>query len=218
MDVIIEDFGSTPDSAVIWLHGLGADGSDFVPAIPYLNLQPHHQVRFVFPSAPLRAVTINNGLEMPSWYDIKQMLPQRQVCHEQLQASVAAVNELIQQLIDQGIAAQRIVLVGFSQGGALAYQCVLAQPSPLGAVAAMSTYLPDPQAISAASCERAIDVLILHGEQDDVVPVEMGRAAQERLHDLGYTPQWYDFKMEHQVTQQSLAVLGRWISNYLGNK
>ncbi|MGB1237745.1 MAG: alpha/beta hydrolase [Pseudomonadales bacterium] len=215
MSTIVKDIGAEPDSAVIWLHGLGAHGSDFVPALPYLQLPEQLSVRFVFPSAPVRPVTVNSGMPMPSWYDILEMLPARKVCERELSASVTQVTNVIDDLLAQGITRDRIVLVGFSQGGALAYQCALVASLGIDAVAAMSTYIPLPEKVALVSSSDEKHVLIIHGSEDGVVPIEMGKAAHVHLQGLGYTPTWREFTMEHQVNEHSLRVLGQWISNYL---
>ncbi|MEH6445150.1 MAG: alpha/beta fold hydrolase [Oceanospirillaceae bacterium] len=217
MQTIIKDTHSSPDAAVIWLHGLGADGNDFVPAIPHLQLAQDLKVRFVFPSAPERAVTINNGMQMRSWYDIKAMLPQRVTDEQQLQESVEQMAQLVADLVDQGIAAKRIIVVGFSQGGAVAYELALTTSSNVAGVAAMSTYLP--RSLTGEQClaGRSLAILSIHGDHDNVVPCALGENGVAQLKDLGFNPQWHTFAMDHEVTTASLMLLGEWITAQLAN-
>ena len=215
METIIQDTSAAPDAAVIWLHGLGADGADFVDAVPYLNLPASLKLRFVFPSAPVRAVTINNGLQMRSWYDIKAMLPRRVTDEQQLRESVQQVSLLVEELIGQGISASRIILVGFSQGGAVAYELALTGERQILGVAAMSTYMP--RELSAAQCVAAVDlnILAIHGDRDDVVPCALGESAVTALQKFGFSVKWHTFPMAHEVTLPSLTLLGDWIAKQL---
>ncbi|MFT5705797.1 MAG: phospholipase/carboxylesterase [Oceanospirillaceae bacterium] len=217
MQLIIKDTHASPDAAVIWLHGLGADGNDFVPAIPHLQLTQDIKVRFVFPSAPERAVTINNGMQMRSWYDIKAMLPQRVTDEQQLQESVGQVAQLVADLVDQGIAAKRILVVGFSQGGAVAYELALTTNSNVAGVAAMSTYLPRSLAVEQCLADKSLAILSIHGDHDNVVPCALGESGVANLKALGFNPQWHTFAMDHEVTAASLTLLGEWITAQLAN-
>jgi phospholipase/carboxylesterase len=209
---IIKDSHDNPEAAVIWLHGLGADGADFVSVLPYLNLPQELKIRFVFPSAPVRAVTINNGMQMRSWYDIKAMLPSRVTDEVQLQESVDSVSDIIKGLVEQGISESRIVLIGFSQGGAVAYDLALSSGLKLCAVAAMSTYLPRQLTKSQCTADKALSILTIHGDRDEVVPCSMGESAVQHLLGFGYTPQWSCFPMAHEVSLESLSLLGEWIT------
>lgn len=209
---IIVDTAADFDSVVIWMHGLGAGGSDFPPAIPYLSLPESLKVRFMFPNAPVRPVTINGGFEMRSWYDILSMeAGGREINAQQLQQSVAQVQRLIDEYIEQGIAAQRIFLVGFSQGGAVAYEAGLTYPQALGGIVAMSTYLPRSLDEVAPVAPTALPILTLHGEYDDVVSIAMGEAAKQQLDTHGYAPQWHVYPMAHEVSLASLETLGQWL-------
>ncbi|MCJ8297667.1 MAG: dienelactone hydrolase family protein [Pseudomonadales bacterium] len=217
MQAIIQDTSSTPDAAVIWLHGLGADGSDFVDAVPYLNLPDSIKIRFVFPSAPVRAVTINNGLEMRSWYDIKAMLPKRVTDEQQLQESVQQVSLLVAGLVEEGISASRIILVGFSQGGAVAYELALTSGLQISGVSAMSTYMPRELTALRCTAELGLKILAIHGDRDDVVPCSLGESAVAALQQQGFTVQWHTYPMAHEVSLPSLTLLGDWIAQQLAS-
>jgi len=215
LQTIIQDTSGAPDAAVIWLHGLGADGADFVDAVPYLNLPASLKIRFVFPSAPVRAVTINNGLQMRSWYDIKAMLPRRVTDERQLQESVQQVSQLVEELIGQGIDAARIILVGFSQGGAVAYELALTGERNVSGVAAMSTYMPRELSAEDYTAVPSLNILAIHGDADDVVPCALGESAVAALQQFGFSVHWQTFPMAHEVTLPSLTLLGDWIAKQL---
>lgn len=205
---------STPASAsVIWLHGLGANGHDFAPVVPELGLPQSLALRFVFPHAPQIPVTMNGGMIMPAWYDILEMSLQRRVDLEQLLTSADRVRALVQRERERGIPAQRIVLAGFSQGGAVAYQTALTHPEPLAGLLAMSTYLandPEPDQANAG-----LPISIQHGEFDPVVPETLGQQACQALQALGYAPDYRRYPMEHQVCLQQLQDIGNWLQKVL---
>ena len=204
--------GQVPDIAIIWLHGLGADGEDFVSAISYLNLGNDISARFVFPTAPMRAVTINNGMQMRSWYDIKAMLPQRVTNHDQLQESVEIVKREADKLVEQGVDASKIIVIGFSQGGAVAYELALTSELKVLGVAAMSTYLPRDLSADRCLANSNLNVLVIHGQYDDVVPCSLGERSVESLQELGISAQWHTYPMAHEVSLESLSLLGEWIT------
>lgn len=206
------------DAVIIWMHGLGADGSDFPPTIPYLRLPEELAVRFLFPNAPEQAVTINGGMVMRSWYDILSMNIGREISETQLQASVSDISSIVTQQVESGIAPERILLVGFSQGGAVAYETGLSYSANLGGIAAMSTYLPRPIEQINNVAALSMPLLSLHGEYDDVVPLALGESAVKQLKQKGYKPDWQTFKMAHEVSVESLEVLGRWITQRLSHK
>jgi len=215
LQTIIKDVGDNPDAVVIWLHGLGDEGASFVSALPYLKLPSSLQVRFIFPSAPERPVTINNGFVMRSWYDIKAMLPQRVIDERQLAESVTAVNALISEQLSKGIAAQRIIVVGFSQGGAVCYEVGVTTSVPLNGIAAMSTYMPRELSDSECLADRELKILSIHGKHDDVVPCALGEKSKKQLQCLGFSNDWHAFDMAHEVSLPSLTLLGEWITNNL---
>ncbi len=214
-DDIIVKTGDAADAAVIWLHGLGADASDFPPTIPYLKLDNSLSIKFVFPNAPEKPVTVNGGWVMRSWYDILRMGADREINEQDLLASVARINQAVSALIEEGIPAHRILLVGFSQGGAVAYEAALTGLHSLAGVAAMSTYLPRTIEEVAPKADKFLPILSLHGEQDDVVCPDLGQRAIDQLIAVGYQPEVHWFPMGHEVSIESLAVLGRWISHRL---
>jgi phospholipase/carboxylesterase len=210
--------GADPRFSVIWLHGLGADGSDFVPVVPELGLLPSLAGRFIFPHAPYMPVTCNGGYEMRAWYDIISLDPgNRRVDVAGLLASRDAVRRLIAREVERGIASNRIFVAGFSQGGAVAYTTALTHPEPLAGVIALSTYLPAPQLIAdeATDANRSIPIFAAHGTEDDVVSIELGRQAEEFLLAQGYQPEWHSYAMPHSVCIDEVGDVGRWLGQRL---
>ena len=195
-----------PRAAVIWLHGLGADGHDFEPIVPELRLPASKPVRFIFPNAPQRPVTINMGMRMPAWYDILQMGG-----GPEDEAGIRSSRELLEGLVSRetkrGIAHDRIVLAGFSQGGAIALQTALRHAERLAGVMALSTYLPLAQTLEKerAAANNGLPIFMAHGQYDDMIP--MARAAQSRdaLRALGYAPEWREYPMPHSVCPEEIA-------------
>ncbi len=204
-----------PDGVIIWLHGLGADGNDFAPIVPELRLPEELGVRFIFPHAPKIPVTINNGLLMPAWYDILEMEIERKVDVAQLLVSSRAITEIIDREIDRGIDSRRIVLAGFSQGGAVCYQTALACPVPLGGLLAMSTYFATADHIEYEKVNQTMPIEIHHGIHDPVVPERLGRAAVETLKDNGYQPHYRTYPMEHGVCSEQIGHISSWFREIL---
>ena len=209
--------GQPVSASVIWLHGLGADGHDFEPVVPELGLPGHLAVRFVFPHAPAIPVTVNGGMVMPAWYDILEMSLERRVDTDQLLASAERVRALIERERERGIASERIVLAGFSQGGAVAYQAALTHPQPLAGLLAMSTYLASDETLSPNPANAGLPICIQHGELDPVVPESLGRAAMKSLEARGYAPTYQSYPMEHQVCLEQLRDIGRWLTRILAD-
>lgn len=204
------------DACVIWLHGLGADRYDFLPVAEMLQ-EKLLSTRFVLPQAPTRAVTINGGYAMPSWYDILAMSPARAISREQLEESSDEVIRLIEEQRASGIDASRIFLAGFSQGGAVVlHTAFLKWQGPLGGVLALSTYAPtfDDELQLCASQQR-IPVLSLHGQYDEVVQNAMGRTAYEYLKQHGVTVTWQEYPMGHEVLPEEIRDIGTWLSERL---
>lgn len=199
--------------AVIWLHGLGADGNDFAPLVPHLN--PPVAVRFVFPHAPQLPVTINGGMRMPAWYDILSMSIEREVDETQLRASASAVHALIEREIARGIAPQNILLAGFSQGGAVAYEAALTYSKPLRGLLALSTYLATRDSIKLNAANQNLPILIQHGSQDPVVPEALGQQAYTWLSERGYKAQYQTFAMQHQVCGEQVQAINSWLNKVL---
>lgn len=200
------------DACVIWLHGLGADRYDFMPVAEALQATLT-STRFVLPQAPTQAVTINGGWAMPSWYDILAMSPARAINQQQLEASAQQVMDLIEAQRDSGIDPARIVLAGFSQGGAVVlHTAFLRWNGPLGGVLALSTYCPTFDVeLPLEQARQAIPVYCLHGRQDDVVLPAMGRAAYDWLSARGVTVDWQDYPMAHEVLPQEIRDIGDWL-------
>jgi phospholipase/carboxylesterase len=208
--------GKPVDACVIWLHGLGADRYDFLPVAEALQ-ESLLTTRFVLPQAPTRAVTINGGYEMPSWYDIKAMSPARSINHEELEVSAQTVITLIEEQRASGIDASRIFLAGFSQGGAVVlHSAFLKWQGPLGGVLALSTYAPTfSDELELSASQQRIPVLCLHGQYDDVVQNAMGRSAYEHLKTRGVTVTWQEYPMGHEVLPEEIRDISVWLADRL---
>lgn len=203
-------------AAVVWLHGLGADGHDFEPIVPHLGLPAEAGVRFVFPHAPAIPVTINNGYVMPAWYDILGMDLDRRVDEDGLRASARAVAALIEREIERGIPTERIVLAGFSQGGAVGYELALSYPKPLAGLLALSTYFATQNSVEPHDANTGIPILICHGTRDPVVPETHGAASHRRLVEMGYAAEYRTYPVEHGVDLQEIRDIGVWLTARLG--
>ncbi len=215
--VILES--KTPASAsVIWLHGLGADGYDFVPIVEELDLPNALPTRFVFPHASHRPVTINNGFVMRAWYDIRGFGATSAEDEAGIRQSDDVVRGFIEREIEAGIPSERIVIAGFSQGGAMALHSGLRYPRSLGGILALSTYLPlrDSLAKEATDANRSTPILMCHGHRDQVVPEMAGMLSRDLLINLGYAVQWKGYAMEHQVCAQEVADIAAWLKETLG--
>jgi len=208
---------SAPDAAVIWLHGLGADGSDFAPIVPELHLPPDLGIRFIFPHAPAMPVTVNGGYVMPAWFDILEMAIDRKVDSAQLLVSAARINRFVDRELDRGIDSRRIVLAGFSQGGAVAYQAGLSHSRPLGGLLAMSTYFATSDSIALSEANFDLPIEIHHGIHDPVVPQALGIRAAEFLRDRGYSVAFRSYPMDHSVCPQQIAHIADALQRFLGN-
>lgn len=198
---------------VIWLHGLGADGHDFEPIVPELGIPASLGVRFVFPHAPSIPVTINGGFVMPAWYDILAMDLRRRVDEAGVRASAERVTALITRENERGVASGRIVLAGFSQGGAIALHTALRHPERLAGLIALSTYLVCGESLDAERSEanRGLPVFQAHGTVDPMVPLANGREASERLAALGHPVAWHTYPMPHAVCAEEIVAIGRWL-------
>jgi len=204
------------DACVIWLHGLGADRYDFLPVAEALQ-ESLLSTRFVLPQAPTRAVTINGGYAMPSWYDILAMNPARAINREQLDQSAEMLTELIETQRASGIDPSRIFLAGFSQGGAVVlHTAFLKWQGPLGGVLALSTYAPTfSDELELSASQQRIPVLSLHGQYDEVVQNAMGRTAYEHLKKHGVTVTWQEYPMGHEVLPEEIRDIGTWLNERL---
>ncbi len=197
------------DAAVIWLHGLGADGSDFVPVVESLRLPRALSVRFVFPHAPRRPVTLNGGLVMPAWYDIYSLEPGAPVDLEGIRRSAGYVHTLLERELERGVAPERVVLAGFSQGGLVVLAAALHHDVPLAGVMALSTYLPEAVVPDEAGLQRR--VFQAHGRFDEVIPLAVGRAARDRLLAQGHEVAWHEYDMAHSVCAEEVADIRAWL-------
>lgn len=203
------------DKSVIWLHGLGASGHDFEPVVPELGLDPQLAVRFVFPHAPRIPVTVNGGMVMPAWYDILEMSLDRKVDVVQIEKSAAAIRDLIQREIEQGVNPENIVIAGFSQGGAVAYQTALTYPQRLAGLLTLSTYLAVEDTSNYTAINKDLPIKIDHGTQDPVVPIVLGQHANETLTNQGYQVEFNTYPMAHQVCLPQIKAIGQWLNKVL---
>ncbi len=210
---VLVETGPKPDASVIWLHGLGADGHDFEPLVPELQLPASPAVRFVFPHAPVRPVTLNGGMAMRAWYDFLSLDLGRSENREQMSASITSVTRMIDDERAKGMEPQRIVVAGFSQGGVIAIHAALKYPSRLAGVIALSTYLPgaDPLAKALSVANRGLPVFLGHGELDPLIPIAAGRAAARQLSEWGYDTEPHEYTMPHSVCPQEIQDLRTWL-------
>ncbi len=216
--LVIETGVHAPDAAVIWLHGLGADGHDFEPIIPELRLDPGISIRFVFPHAPMMPVTINQGFVMRAWFDIRTANIGAEVDEKGIRASAKLVDNLIATEIDNGIAPERIVLAGFSQGGAIVLQAGLRYEKQLGGIMALSAFLPLADSLESEKSDAnvATPIFQAHGSEDPVVPVDLAYGAQKVLEREGYEVEWHEYKgMAHSVSEQEIFHLAEWLEQRL---
>jgi phospholipase/carboxylesterase len=216
-DAIIMTPASPPSASVIWLHGLGADGTDFVPLVPELRLPETQAPRFIFPNAPVRPVTVNNGMSMRAWYDIYSLVARDREDAAGIQASATLVHGLIDQQRAAGIAAHRIVLAGFSQGGAVALQAGLRYGQSLAGILCLSAYLPLAASLAgeASAANRQIPILMCHGNQDAIVPLDLARSSFAALTALGYRAQLLEYPMQHSLCGEEVVAISRWLTQVL---
>ncbi len=203
-----------PRASVIWLHGLGADGGDFVPIIPELGLSSQLAIRFVFPHAPIRPVTINNGMRMRAWYDIAAADLTNRADLTGVKQSAAQVAALVERERNRGIEPGRIVLAGFSQGGAIAVYAGVRYPQRLAGIMALSTYVigPDTLAAEASPANAGVPIFMAHGTADPVVRFVWGEASKRLLEDRGYPVEWHSYPMEHSVCIEEVRSIGAWLA------
>jgi phospholipase/carboxylesterase len=208
--------GPEPTSAVIWLHGLGADGHDFEPIVPHLGLAGA-AVRFVFPHAPTRPISLNGGLSMRAWFDLLDLDRLGKQDEEGIRHSAALVDQLIVRENARGIPDQNIVLAGFSQGGAIALHLGVRRAGPLAGIMALSTYLPLAQSLEREASEhgRQVPIFMAHGRHDPVLPLAWGVNTRDRLDSAGYRVQWRDYDMPHAVCGEEIEDIGAWLRDLL---
>ncbi len=218
IEIQTQDKTATPHASIIVLHGLGADGNDFVPFARELDLHALGPVRFIFPHAPQMPVTLNGGYVMRAWYDLLGTDLVRREDEAGLRASQQAVAALIDRERERGVPASRIVLAGFSQGCAMTLMAGLRYPERLAGLAGLSGYVPL-AALTAAeghAANRDVPIFLAHGRQDPVVPFERGTASRDLLQQLGYPVQWHEYAMPHSVCAQEVADFNRWLLAVLG--
>lgn len=209
--------GESPRGTVIWLHGLGADGWDFLPVVHELGLPEDLALRFVFPHAPRQPVTVNNGMVMRAWYDIALDGLERRTDEHGVRASAAMVDALIAREIGRGIPARHILLAGFSQGGVIVQHAGLRQRETLGGILALSTYLalPDKLAAEASPANASTPILMAHGSQDNVIPLALAERSRQQLLALHYKVEWHTYPMAHSVAHEELRVISSFIQRCL---
>jgi len=209
--------GDHPEYSIIWLHGLGADANDFVPIAEQFNLLDKYKVRFVFPYAPIRSITVNNGMRMRAWYDIAEL---DLSCEEDavgIRDSARLLGLLIEREIELGIPSNRIVLAGFSQGGAMSLYTGLRYPTPLGGIIALSSYLPLARhfALERNLENQSIPIFMAHGIFDPVVPLMLGQMSREQLEGLGYSVEWHSYSMPHTVMPKEIDDIGHFLQKII---
>ncbi|MGH8150384.1 MAG: alpha/beta hydrolase [Steroidobacteraceae bacterium] len=211
--------GAAPSACVIWLHGLGADGYDFAPLVPELVLPADLAVRFVFPHAPVRPVTLNGGAHMRAWYDVAGLTAEAPEDAAGIRESASRIERDIRREREAGVPASRIVIAGFSQGGAIALHTALRHAEPLGGVLALSTYLPLQRALGgeASDANRRIPILMCHGRYDPVLAIEGAERSRELLRARGYAVEWKEYPMQHQVCVEEIADISQWLGRVLGD-
>jgi phospholipase/carboxylesterase len=211
LETIEVDTGGETRLAVIWLHGLGADGHDFEPIVPELGVGAG--VRFVFPHAPIRPVTINNGMRMRAWYDIVGFRDAPQD-DSGIRASAAAVTRLVDREVQRGLPPSRVAVAGFSQGGAIALHLALRAPQRLAGVMALSTYLPlaDSLAVEKTAANADVPIFMAHGSGDTVIPLALAEESRRRLETQGYEVEWHVYPMAHAVCPAEIEAIGDWLA------
>ncbi|MFT7463427.1 MAG: phospholipase/carboxylesterase [Pseudohongiellaceae bacterium] len=207
-----------PAATVIWLHGLGADGHDFVPIVQELGLPGVDGVRFVFPHAPSMPITINGGMVMPAWYDIEEVDLKRKHDMKGVETSALALTALMERELVRGVPPERLLLVGFSQGGAMALHVGRMAGHPLAGIVGLSTYMVSEEAPPRKTSEARdpVPIFLGHGVFDPMVPLARGQAGRARLGELGHDVQWHEYPMEHEVCLEEIRDLGTWMSARLG--
>lgn len=216
-EFVISEPSADADACVIWLHGLGADGSDFLGIADQLGLPKDHRVRFIFPNAAFRPVTVNNGMKMRAWYDIYDLTLLRQEDEQGIIASQQVLENIISHQLDQSIDSKRIMLAGFSQGAAMALYTGLRYPKPLAGIIALSGYLPLADTLNAIEfpVNQGIEIFMAHGLFDPVVPLNLGNNARQRLERQNYAVEWNTYPMVHTVIFEEIAAIGRFINRRL---
>lgn len=204
-------------SSVIWMHGLGADARDFEPIVPELHLASESSIRFVFPNAPIRPVTVNGGMRMRAWYDVLSIDLPRQEDTDGVYASERAICDLLEREQQRGVPAERIVLAGFSQGGAMALHTALRYPDRLAGILALSCYIPSASRLNGERqpANQQTPIFMAHGDYDAVIPMRYGQQSAELLENLGYRVEWRDYGMGHEVCWEEIRDIAKWLERVL---
>lgn len=218
LETIEVQTGPNPAGSVIWLHGLGADGHDFEPIVPQLALEKGPALRFVFPHAPVRPVTLNNGMAMRAWFDIFALDKSGPVDESGIRQSAVAVEQLITRELERGISLDRITLAGFSQGGVIATFVALRYPVRLGGLMALSTYLPMPVSLASeiSLAAKELPIFLAHGDYDSVLPVSLGQALHAALESEKLLVDWRTYPMEHAVCPQEIHDIREFLQGVYG--
>lgn len=217
LDCVTVDTGPSPRHCVIWLHGLGADGHDFEPAVPHLGLPTEPAVRFLFPHAPRRPVTVNGGMRMRAWYDITELDIAARPDEAGIRESQALIEALLEESRDAGFAPSDTILAGFSQGGAIALHTGLRHKKRLAGIMGLSCYLPLDEQLSeeASGANRNTPIFMAHGTQDPVVPFGLGERSKDFLGERGYGVEWHHYPVSHGVAPEELRDIGKWLTRVL---
>ncbi len=217
LEAIKIETAPNPDAAVVWMHGLGADGHDFEPIVPELRLPATTRVRFIFPHAPLRPVTINQGHVMRAWYDIRALAGVRREDEAGVRQSARQVEALLARERQRGIAPGRIVVAGFSQGGAMALHVGLRHPDRLAGILALSCYLPIANTLDTelSPANRDVPIFWAHGLHDPMIPQAMAEQGRAQLGELGYQIDWHQYPIPHSVSAEEIADVARWLERVL---
>lgn len=212
-EIVTTVSGGDTEFSVIWLHGLGADGHDFVPLVPELKLPKELKIKFIFPHAPVRAVTVNNGYEMPAWFDILSMQRESNAKEDDILITVSWINKLIDREIHNGIKPEKIIMAGFSQGGVIALHAGLRYPKRLAAIMALSTYVPFEKNLLAQvdSKHKGLQIFAAHGLYDPVIAVESWKDYVPKLKSAGFDVESHSYAMEHSLCQQEICDISTWI-------
>ena len=216
--LVIETGVHKADACVIWLHGLGADGHDFEPIVPELRLDPGLNIRFIFPHAPMIPVTINQGFVMRAWYDIRENRIEAEQDEAGIRQSAKVLGQLIEEQVESGIASERIVLAGFSQGGAIALFTALRYPRQLAGVMVLSSYMPLSSSLvhERNDANSGIPIFLVHGSDDPVIPVDLAYLTRGQLEQEGYAPEWHEYRgMAHSVSAQEIFDIAEWLQKTL---
>ena len=213
LDCVEKTTGAAPEWSILWLHGLGADGHDFEPIVPELVRPGWPALRFVFPHAPVRPVTLNNGVPMRAWYDLKNLDLDQRADETGVRQSIAQVEALIARENERGVPSERIVLAGFSQGGAIALAAGVRREAPLAALVGLSTYLPMGSTTAAEATPQGLrtPVFMAHGSHDPVVPEGFGARSRDQLRSLGASVDWHSYPMPHSVCAEEIRDLAGWL-------